>query len=215
MSARNSFRLLKINREHLTRKCILSTDDSQVGLKADLRAQIKRRMKLRANIPHTRYAEIGEESDTISSVRSLENERSAAICITPGFVDIQVDGLGGIDFSEPCLEPEDALGALPTLWQTGVCGIQIGRSLSNSRTRLAGGFGCFTLGPELVGALDVIRRPSDSGIVVALGHTEASAEQIEGAVNAGARLSTHIGNGSHARLSNIRIPSGRISLTTD
>jgi N-acetylglucosamine-6-phosphate deacetylase len=39
-----------------------------------------------------------------------------------------------------------------------------------------------------------------AGVVVALGHTAASGERIRAAVRAGARLSTHLGNGSHAVL---------------
>lgn len=52
-----------------------------------------------------------------------------------------------------------------------------------------------TLAPELPGALDFIRRASAMGVVVAIGHTDANAEQIHEAVDAGARLSTHLGNG--------------------
>ncbi|MGH9773057.1 MAG: N-acetylglucosamine-6-phosphate deacetylase [Candidatus Acidiferrales bacterium] len=52
-----------------------------------------------------------------------------------------------------------------------------------------------TLAPELPGALDFVRRACASGVVVAVGHTDGSAEQIHEAVAAGARLSTHLGNG--------------------
>jgi N-acetylglucosamine-6-phosphate deacetylase len=36
--------------------------------------------------------------------------------------------------------------------------------------------------------------------VVSIGHTKASAEQIDAAVNAGATMSTHIGNGAHGEM---------------
>jgi N-acetylglucosamine-6-phosphate deacetylase len=39
------------------------------------------------------------------------------------------------------------------------------------------------------------------GVIVALGHTAADGDQIRAAVDAGARLSTHLGNGSHATIS--------------
>jgi N-acetylglucosamine-6-phosphate deacetylase len=52
-----------------------------------------------------------------------------------------------------------------------------------------------TLAPERDGAIDFIRRAATSGIVVALGHTAASGAVIREAVAAGARLSTHLGNG--------------------
>ncbi len=52
-----------------------------------------------------------------------------------------------------------------------------------------------TLAPELPGACDFIRKASAAGLVVALGHTDGSPEHIHAAVEAGARLSTHLGNG--------------------
>jgi N-acetylglucosamine-6-phosphate deacetylase len=57
-----------------------------------------------------------------------------------------------------------------------------------------------TLAPELPGATDFIRRAVASGVTVALGHTAASGEEIAAAVEAGARLSTHLGNGAHPTL---------------
>jgi N-acetylglucosamine-6-phosphate deacetylase len=57
-----------------------------------------------------------------------------------------------------------------------------------------------TLAPELPGAIDFIRRATGSGVTVAIGHTAASAREITDAVAAGARLSTHLGNGAHPML---------------
>ncbi|HYT87243.1 MAG TPA: N-acetylglucosamine-6-phosphate deacetylase, partial [Gemmataceae bacterium] len=57
-----------------------------------------------------------------------------------------------------------------------------------------------TLAPEQEGALDFIERLVASGVVVSLGHTAASGACIRAAVAAGARLSTHLGNGAHAML---------------
>jgi N-acetylglucosamine-6-phosphate deacetylase len=42
-----------------------------------------------------------------------------------------------------------------------------------------------------------IKRLVASGVIVAIGHTAADSEQIDRAVDAGAQLSTHLGNGSH------------------
>jgi N-acetylglucosamine-6-phosphate deacetylase len=52
-----------------------------------------------------------------------------------------------------------------------------------------------TVAPEIEGMPDFIRRCSSEGIVVAIGHTNASAEQIDKAVDNGATVSTHLGNG--------------------
>ena len=57
-----------------------------------------------------------------------------------------------------------------------------------------------TIAPEVDGALDFIGRAVASGVVIAIGHTAASPEQIRAAVDAGARLSTHLGNGAHAMI---------------
>ena len=55
-----------------------------------------------------------------------------------------------------------------------------------------------TLAPERKGAIPFIEKLVARGIVVALGHTNASASEIRDAIKAGARLSTHLGNGAHA-----------------
>jgi N-acetylglucosamine-6-phosphate deacetylase len=57
-----------------------------------------------------------------------------------------------------------------------------------------------TLAPEHEGALRFIERLVQAGLVAAIGHTAASGSRIREAVAAGARLSTHLGNGSHALL---------------
>ncbi|WP_437277544.1 amidohydrolase family protein [Sorangium sp. So ce375] len=57
-----------------------------------------------------------------------------------------------------------------------------------------------TLAPETEGALPFIEKLAKAGVVVAIGHTAASASCIRDAIRAGARMSTHLGNGSHAML---------------
>ncbi len=57
-----------------------------------------------------------------------------------------------------------------------------------------------TLAPEVPGALAVIEGAVAMGIRVAIGHTNASTDQIADAVRAGATLSTHLGNGCPATL---------------
>jgi N-acetylglucosamine-6-phosphate deacetylase len=63
-----------------------------------------------------------------------------------------------------------------------------------------GGIRMLTLAPERDGAIGFIEKVAGSGVVVALGHTNANAETIRAAVEAGARTSTHLGNGCHAVL---------------
>ncbi|TDN45406.1 N-acetylglucosamine 6-phosphate deacetylase [Curtobacterium flaccumfaciens] len=52
-----------------------------------------------------------------------------------------------------------------------------------------------TLAPELPGALDTTARLVAAGVVVAIGHTDATADQARRAVDAGATLVTHLFNG--------------------
>ena len=61
-----------------------------------------------------------------------------------------------------------------------------------------GNISIVTLAPEKKGAIGFIEKLVANGIVVALGHTNASADDIQAAIDAGAKLSTHLGNGAHA-----------------
>lgn len=68
------------------------------------------------------------------------------------------------------------------------------QEISGNRIRLV------TVAPEVENAVPFIRQAVASGIVIALGHTAASPEQIRAGVDAGATLSTHLGNGAHAMI---------------
>ena len=54
-----------------------------------------------------------------------------------------------------------------------------------------------TLSPEYDGAAEFIAKVAATGVLVAIGHTQANSDQIKAAVDAGARMSTHLGNGAH------------------
>ena len=57
-----------------------------------------------------------------------------------------------------------------------------------------------TLSAEYDEAPEFIRQAVDSGVIVALGHMATTPDQVRAAVDAGARLSTHLGNGCHQTL---------------
>lgn len=57
-----------------------------------------------------------------------------------------------------------------------------------------------TLSPEWPEAPRYIESLVRDGVVASIGHTSATAGQITDAVNAGATMSTHLGNGSHGLL---------------
>ncbi len=63
---------------------------------------------------------------------------------------------------------------------------------ANGRVRIT------TLSPEYEGAAPYIRAVAADGVLVSIGHTTATGDQIRAAVDAGARWSTHLGNGAHA-----------------
>ena len=57
-----------------------------------------------------------------------------------------------------------------------------------------------TLAPEWPEAPSYIESLVKDGVVISIGHTGATRQQIQDAVSAGATLSTHLGNGAHAIL---------------
>ncbi len=54
-----------------------------------------------------------------------------------------------------------------------------------------------TVAPEVEGAESFIRKCSESGVIVGMGHTNMDRDDMRRAVDGGARLSTHLGNGAH------------------
>jgi N-acetylglucosamine-6-phosphate deacetylase len=161
----------------------------------------------------------------------------------PGFVDLQVNGFGGVDFSsadaagyrragEALLEtgvtafqptfitaPEDdlvaALRAIPAggvgphvlgahLEGPFVSGEALGVHPASARLdpdlglleRLlaAGPVAQMTLAPELPGGLELIDVLRERGVVVSLGHSNATAAEAHEAFDRGARTVTHLFN---------------------
>ena len=54
-----------------------------------------------------------------------------------------------------------------------------------------------TVSPEWKQSSDFIKKCVHTGVIVSIGHTSATPKQINEAVNAGATMSTHLGNGAH------------------
>ena len=57
-----------------------------------------------------------------------------------------------------------------------------------------------TIAPERSGSPAFIRSATSSGVRISLGHTNASCREIDQAINAGATLCTHLGNGCPAEM---------------
>jgi N-acetylglucosamine-6-phosphate deacetylase len=180
--------------------------------------------------------------------------------ISPGWVDLQVNGFAGYDINTPAIRVDDVRQINARLWQEGVTAwcptvvtaptSQIENSLrvlaracetdpwvaasvlgihlegpyispaegargshpvqpihapdrdefSRWQTAAGGRIRVVTLAPEQPGGIDFTTWLARQGIVVAIGHTQASTAIIHAAVAAGANLSTHLGNGIESRL---------------
>jgi len=103
----------------------------------------------------------------------------------------------GIHVEGPYISPEDGprgahpkQHARPPDWNE----FQKWQDAARGRIRIV------TLSPEWPDAIDFIERAAAAEVVVAIGHTGATPAQIAAAALAGAKLSTHLGNGSHAKI---------------
>jgi N-acetylglucosamine-6-phosphate deacetylase len=189
-----------------------------------------------------------------------DGDASAWPIVAPGLFDLQINGYGGVWFSDEELTPAKVVAAVEPYFRFGVTRL-FPTLITNSFAGLAGGLaairgaceqqswlekvvaGChvegpylsgedgprgahpkqhirdpawdefqrlqdaaggriklFTIAPEKTGAAEFIRRAVASGVTISIGHTAANGDQIRAAVNAGATLSTHLGNGAHAVL---------------
>jgi len=197
------------------------------------------------------------EKERISRIERLKREPRPAekdLYVSPGFVDLQVNGFAGVDFNDKDLTTEDIHKAAQSIKETGVTtffptlitasfdrmvrqlkilhaaidsdsfvsrackGIHLeGPYISPSQRargihplkfirppaweeleRLQEASGgrvrMITLAPETEGALEFIEKAVSKGVVVAVGHTAAPSAILEAAHQAGASLSTHLGN---------------------
>lgn len=184
-----------------------------------------------------------------------ENLRLAA-----GFVDLQINGYGGIDFNDTRTTTHQIAAVSRALWRTGVTAFcptiitespeHIAQCLANLiqaadkssvfarafvgihlegpfispedgprgahpkphvrppdwnqfqrwQEAAEGQIRILTLSPEWPESLAFIELANQAGVIVAIGHTAATPAQIADAVRAGAKMSTHLGNGSHAKI---------------
>jgi len=119
---------------------------------------------------------------------SLSNLARAADSLAEG------RAIAGFHVEGPHLSAEDGpRGAHPRRWVRPPDFDEFRRwqDATQNRVRIV------TLAPEWPAAPRYIERVAAEGVVVSLGHTAATAQQIADAVAAGATLSTHLGNGAH------------------
>lgn len=128
-------------------------------------------------------------SDMSARLRAVAQAREAS--------DTTRRAIPGIHLEGPFLSPEDgARGAHPLSAIRGP-----DRALFEAFQEAASGLiRLVTLAPERPGALELIGYLRSHDIVVAIGHTLADGQRIAEAADAGATLSTHLGNGAPALL---------------
>lgn len=200
------------------------------------------------------------DGDALASLTLTPPEGEGSIWLAPLLVDLQVNGLRGIDFLDPSITIAQIEKLAVSLQMDGVChGLptvttqskdrisqalkQIARAKATSlecretfpaihlegpylssqngprgahplehirppswdefchfQEAADGNIGLLTVSPEYDQSFKFIQRCCDSGVLVSIGHTAATGEQIARAVDAGATLSTHLGNGAHGSL---------------
>lgn len=98
----------------------------------------------------------------------------------------------GIHLEGPFISPEDgAVGAHPK-----PCVAAPSPAAFDKLQKLAKGHvKLLTVAPEMPGAMELIRHAASQGVAVSIGHTMAAERDVMAAVEAGATLSTHLGNG--------------------
>ncbi len=108
------------------------------------------------------------------------------------------DAIAGFHVEGPYIGAEDGpRGAHPLRWVRPPSFDEYRRwqTATDNNVRLV------TLSPHFPEAPEWIRAVVKDGVAVSIGHTGATGEQITAAVDAGATLSTHLGNGAHKVMS--------------
>ncbi|MFC3802924.1 N-acetylglucosamine-6-phosphate deacetylase [Cohnella sp. GCM10012308] len=124
-------------------------------------------------------------SQVAAIAEACERDTDAASCIA------------GIHLEGPFISPEDGARGAHALEYVRTPDWEL---FCKWQEAAGGRIAIVTLSPEWEGSSSFIRRCTDNGITVSIGHTAATADQIKEAVAAGARMSTHFGNGAHLML---------------
>ncbi len=203
-------------------------------------------------------------AETIGGVDDVLDGYSEDVLVSPGFIDLQVNGFAGVDYNDPASKAEDIARSIQTMFSTGVTrflatvitgpeeritgsvrnlacakqeflrnGLPEGQALEafhiegphispeagprgahplehirppdveefrRWQEAADGNIRLVTVSPEWDGTPQYIEALVRTGVVVSIGHTKATHDQIRAAVEAGATISTHVGNAAHPTL---------------
>jgi N-acetylglucosamine-6-phosphate deacetylase len=123
---------------------------------------------------------------TASLERIVKVERAVARCRVANADSSDIASILGLHLEGPFISPR-RLGVHPAL-MLEPAGENLGRVLALEQLRL------LTLAPELPGAIEAIHRANQRGVAVSIGHTDATLAQAQAAIDAGARMFTHVFN---------------------
>jgi N-acetylglucosamine-6-phosphate deacetylase len=129
----------------------------------------------------------GSKETMAGAIRNLANAKA----------ELAVEGraIAGLHIEGPHISPEDGpRGAHPVSCVRAPDTAEFDRWMDIS----AGLIRMVTISPEWPEATQYIEHAVRAGVVIAIGHTKATADQIDEAVRAGATTSTHLGNGAHS-----------------
>lgn len=100
--------------------------------------------------------------------------------------------IAGVHVEGPYLSSEDgARGAHDRRWLRDPDPDELRRWLAAADGLLR----VVTIAPERPGSIEYVHAATQAGVRIAVGHTHANADEIHAAADAGASLSTHLGNG--------------------
>jgi N-acetylglucosamine-6-phosphate deacetylase len=129
------------------------------------------------------------ESRIVEGLATISNARNQDTLSAEMIVGIHVEG--------PSVSPDDGPRGAHPLDQVRPPSIN---EFDRWQSACGGLVAMVTLAPEHDGAIAYIEALAQRGVHVALGHSGASVDQIHAASRAGARISTHLGNGVAATL---------------
>jgi N-acetylglucosamine-6-phosphate deacetylase len=129
------------------------------------------------------------EEQIIKSIKAIVAARKAHDMVQKSLVGIHIEG--------PFISPEEGARGVHDPQFIRPC--NYGEFL-RWQDAAEGLIRIVTVSPEDENALDFIRKVTSTGVIVGIGHTNVAPHLIASAVEAGATLSTHLGNGSAAML---------------